>query len=157
MKISLPKHPRIEQKKGNEATIVVEDLYPGYGLTLGNALRRILLASLPGAAIVSAKIKGMDHEFSTVPSVAEDGVELALNLKQVRLKMHGEELQILNISVKGEKEVTAKDIKAPSQVEIMNPEVHIATLTDKKAELEIELQVERGLGYVSAENRKSKK
>ncbi|MEK7119991.1 MAG: DNA-directed RNA polymerase subunit alpha, partial [Patescibacteria group bacterium] len=157
MKISLPKHPRIEHKKGNEATIVVEDLYPGYGLTLGNALRRILLASLPGTAIVSAKIKGMDHEFSTLPNVAEDGVELALNLKQVRLKLHGEEPQTLTISVKGEKEVTAKDIKAPSQVEIMNPEIHIATLTDKKAELEIELQVERGLGYISVENRKSKK
>jgi len=157
MKISLPKHPRIEHKKGNEATIVMEDLYPGYGLTLGNALRRILLASLPGTAIVSAKIKGMDHEFSTLPHVAEDGVELALNLKQVRLKLHGEEPQTLNILVKGQKEVTAKDIKTPSQVEIMNPEAHIATLTDKKAELEIELQVERGLGYVSVENKKSKK
>ena len=157
MKISLPKHPHIEHKKGNEATIVVEDLYPGYGLTLGNALRRILIASLPGAAIVSAKIKGMDHEFSTLPHVAEDGVELVLNLKQVRLKLHGKEPQVLTILVKGEKEVTAKDIKAPSQVEIMNPEIHIATLTDKKAELEIELQVERGLGYVSVENGKSKK
>lgn len=136
---------------------MVEGLYPGYGMTLGNALRRVLLSSLPGAAIVSAKVKGLDHEFSTLPHVMEDGVELMLNLKQVRLRLHGDEPQIVTISAKGEKEILGKDIKAPSQVEVMNPEVHIATLTDKKSELEIELNIERGLGYVAAENRSTKK
>jgi DNA-directed RNA polymerase subunit alpha len=155
--ISLPIPPKVIRKEGNEAVFEIEGLYPGYGLTLGNALRRALLSSLPGAAVVSVKIKGADHEFSTLPFVIEDVVELILNLKEIRFKIYGSDPQMISLKAKGEKEVKAGDFETPSQVEIVNPQIHIATLTDKRANLEIEAVVEKGWGYVPTETRKKEK
>ncbi|MEK7555267.1 MAG: DNA-directed RNA polymerase subunit alpha [Patescibacteria group bacterium] len=135
----------------------IEGLFTGYGLTLGNALRRVLLSSLPGAAITRVKIKGVPHEFSTINGVMEDVVEIILNLKKIRFKFFADEPQILTIKEKGEKKITAADIKTNSQVEVVDLEAPIATLTSKNAELDIEITVEKGLGYVPVEIRKSEK
>src|SRR3972149_11219949 len=135
----------------------VEGLYTGYGLTIGNALRRVLLSSIPGAAITQIKIKGVGHEFTTIPNVMEDVVEIGLNLKKVRYRVHTDEPQVLTLRVKGEKAVTAADVETNANVEVITPNVHIATLTAKGAELDIELTVERGLGYVPVEARKMEK
>jgi len=135
----------------------VEGLYSGYGITVGNALRRVLFSSLPGAAVTQFKIKGVQHAFSTVPNVSEDVVEIGLNLKRLRFRVHTDEPQTLTVKVKGEKVVTAADVELNAEVEVMNPDAHIATLTDKSAELEMELRVERGLGFVPVEARKSEK
>lgn len=140
-----------------EGVFEIEGLYTGYGQTLGNALRRVLLSSLPGAAITQVKIKGAEHEFSTIPGILEDNLELVLNLKKIRFHFHATEPQILTLRVKGEKEVTAKDIKANAQVEVVNPDCHIATLSNKNAELDMELTVEKGSGYVPVEARKIEK
>lgn len=140
-----------------EGVFEVEGLYSGYGLTVGNALRRVLLSSLPGACVTQIKIKNIKHEFTTIDGVMEDIVEIALNMKKVRFAFHADEPQVLTIDVKGEKEVTAGDIKANSQVEVINPESHIATITDKKTEFSMELTVEKGLGYVPVEVRKVEK
>ncbi|KKS44369.1 DNA-directed RNA polymerase subunit alpha [Candidatus Azambacteria bacterium RIFOXYD1_FULL_42_11] len=156
--IYLPKAPKIaKQISKNRAVFEIEDLYPGYGLTIGNALRRVMLSSLPGAAITSVKIKGVNHEFSTIPGIVEDIVEIILNLKQIRFKIYSDESQTINLKAKGEKEVKASDIKLISQVEIANPEAHIATLTSKNAVFEMEIKVEKGLGYSSIESRKTDK
>ncbi|MCR4328689.1 MAG: DNA-directed RNA polymerase subunit alpha [Patescibacteria group bacterium] len=133
----------------------IEGLFAGYGLTVGNALRRTLLSSLKGAAITEFKVKNAPHEFSTLPGVKEDLVELLLNLKSLRFRMHTDEPHVLLLKVKGEKAVTAGDIKADAEVELMNPEEVIAHLTAKDAELDIELKVERGLGYSPVEARKA--
>lgn len=135
----------------------IEGLYTGYGLTIGNALRRILFSSLPGAAITQIKIKGIGHEFTTIPSVLEDVVEIILNLKKIRFHFYADESQILTLKVKGEKKVTAADIKTNSSVDVINDDAHIATLTSKSGELEMELTVERGLGYMPVESRKLEK
>lgn len=140
-----------------EGIFEIEGLFTGYGLTVGNSLRRALLSSLPGAAITQVKINGIKHEFSTIEGVLEDMVEIALNLKNVRFKFFADEPQILILESKGEKEIKAGDIKTNSQVEIVNPEEHIATLTDKKAELKMEITVEKGLGYSTVESRKEEK
>lgn len=140
-----------------EGVFEIEGLYTGYGLTLGNALRRVLLSSLPGAAITQIKIKGVDHEFSTVGGAKEDVVEIMLNLKKIRFRFFANEPQILTLKAKGEKKVTAGDIKTNAQVEVVNEEALIATLTAKNAELEMELTVEKGLGYVPVEARKTEK
>jgi len=140
-----------------EGQFEIDGLYGGYGLTIGNALRRVLLSSLPGAAVTQYKIKGINHEFSTIPNIKEDMVELGLNLKKIRFRAHTDEPQTLTIRVKGERVVTAKDIEPNSQMEVMNPDIMIATLTSKGAELEMELKVERGLGYVPVEARKLEK
>ena len=140
-----------------EGFFEIEGLYTGYGITLGNALRRSLLSSLPGAAITQFKIKGAEHEFSTLPGVVEDLVQVGLNLKKVRFKFFAAEPQVLTLKVKGEKKVTAGDIKTNAQVQVVNPETHIATLTAKNAELDMELTVEKGLGYVPVEARKIEK
>ena len=156
--IPLPKAPKlIDQVSKNRAIFEIEDLYPGYGVTLGNSLRRIMLSSLPGAAVTSVKIKDVNHEFSTIPGVLEDVVEIILNLKQIRFKVHSEEPQIITLKARGEKEVLAGDIKLVSQVEIANPEALIAKLTSKNASLEMEIRVERGLGYSELETRKKDK
>ncbi len=141
----------------NEGVFEIEGLYAGYGLTLGNALRRVLLSSLPGAAITQIKIKGVEHEFSTLEGVLEDVVEILVNLKKVRFSLHTNETQILELKVKGEKKITGGDIKTNAQVEVINPNIHIATLTNKNSELDIEITVERGLGYVPVEARKIEK
>ncbi len=135
----------------------IEGLYTGYGLTIGNALRRVLLSSIPGAAITQVKIKGVGHEFSTIPHVIEDVVEICLNLKKIRFRAFVDEPQVLTLKVKGEKEVTAGDIEANSNVEVISKDVHIATISAKSGELDIELTVERGLGYVPVEARKTEK
>lgn len=140
-----------------EGIFEIEGLYTGYGLTLGNTLRRALLSSLPGAAITQVKIKGVDHEFSTIPGVAEDVIEITLNLKRIRFKFHASEPQVLTLKVKGEKKVTAGDIKGNAEVEVVNPDIHIATLTSKNSELEMELTIEKGMGYVPVESRKIEK
>ena len=144
-------------EKQNEGVFEIEGLYTGYGLTLGNTLRRVLLSSLPGAAITQVKIKGAEHEFSTISGILEDVVEITLNLKKVRFRFHATEPQILSLKVKGEKKVIAADIKTNAQVEIVSPNVHIATLTNKNAELEMELTVEKGSGYVMVESRRIEK
>ncbi|HXF43928.1 MAG TPA: DNA-directed RNA polymerase subunit alpha [Candidatus Paceibacterota bacterium] len=139
---------------GSKGVFHVEGLYTGYGQTIGNALRRALLSSLPGAAITQIKVKGVDHEFSAIPGVMEDAVELTLNLKKVRFHFFADEPQTLTLRVKGEREVTAGDIESTTLVKVVNPDLHIATLTKKTAELEIELTVEKGLGYVPSEARR---
>jgi len=151
MQITLPTPPKIKEQSENRAVFEIEGLYPGYGVTVGNALRRVLYSSLPGAAITKIKIKGVPHEFSTLPGVLEDILEITLNLKQVSIKLHGDEPQSATIKVKGAREVTAADIDAPSQVEIAGKDVHIATLTSKNAQFEVELVIEPGLGYVPVE------
>ena len=132
----------------------VEGLFAGYGLTVGNALRRALLSSLPGAAVTELKIKNAPHEFSTLPGLKDDLVELSLNFKKLRFRMHTDEPQVLTLRAKGEKNVTAGDIKTTSEVEIVNPDELLATLTSKDAELDMEIKVERGLGYSPVEARK---
>ncbi len=138
----------------NQGVFEIEGLFAGYGLTIGNALRRVLLSSLPGAAVTQIKIKNASHEFTTLPGVNEDMVEISLNFKKLRFKMNIDEPQILTLKVKGEKVVTAADIKINSEVEIVNPDEVIATLTAKSAELDVELTVKRGLGYSAVESRK---
>ncbi|MBE6774303.1 MAG: DNA-directed RNA polymerase subunit alpha [Clostridia bacterium] len=149
--------PRIETAElaadGTYGKIIVEPLERGYGVTLGNSLRRILLSSLPGYAITSVKIDGVLHEFSTIPGVKEDVTEIILNLKNVILKIHGEGPKTVYIDANGEGEVLAGDIKCDSEVEIINPEYHICTL-DKDASINMELTVNKGRGYVSAEQNK---
>ncbi|MBQ7295406.1 MAG: DNA-directed RNA polymerase subunit alpha [Clostridia bacterium] len=149
--------PRIETAElaadGTYGKIVVEPLERGYGVTLGNSLRRILLSSLPGYAITSVKIDGVLHEFSTIPGVKEDVTEIILNLKSVILKIHGEGPKTVYIDASGEGEVLAGDIKCDSEVEIINADHHICTL-DKDAHINMELTVAKGRGYVSAEQNK---
>lgn len=154
----LPVIPRIISSEGSRAIFEINGLYPGYGLTVGNSLRRVLLSSLPGAAITAIKIKGISHEFSTKEGVIEDVIEIILNLKQIRFKMESsEDSVVLSLSAKGEKEVKAGDIKIPTGVKIINPDQHIAALTDKKSELEAEITVEKGIGYVPSEQRRKEK
>ncbi len=150
--ISLPSKPKIISEKGNGGVYEIDGLYAGYGHTLGSSLRRIILSSLPGFAVTKVKIDGAQHEFSTLSGVKEDVINIILNLKKVRFKMHTDEPQTATISVKGAKEVTAADIKTPSQLEVLNKGQHIAALTSKDAKLEIELVVEKGLGYVARES-----
>jgi len=158
--ITLPNNLKLLKRK-NKSVFIIDACYPGYGTTLGNAFRRVLLSSLPGTAITSIKIKGVKHEFSTIPYVMEDVVQIILNLKQVRIKLcvdNKEQIPLkASLKVKGEREVKAGDIKTTPELEIINKDSHIATLTDKKADLEIEIDVELGLGYSSIEQRKSKK
>jgi len=135
----------------------IEGLYRGYGLTVANALRRVLLSSLPGAAVTRFKVKGVKHEFTTIPGVVEDVVEVGLNFKKIRFNFYAEEPQVVTLKIKGEKEVKAGDIKGNADVEIANPDLHLATLTAKDAELDIELTVEKGLGYVPVESQKLEK
>ena len=148
MTIVLPLSPRVVSEEKNKAVFEIERLYPGYGQTIGNSLRRFLLSSLEGAAVTSVKIKSVDHEFTTLPGVLEDIVDITLNLKQVRVRMFADESQTAEIKVKGEREVKAGDIKVPSQLEIVNPQLHIVTITDSKASFEAELKIEKGLGYI---------
>ncbi len=140
-----------------EGAFTISGLYPGYGLTLANSLRRVLLSSLPGAAITYVKIKGVDHEFSTIAGVSEDVIEINLNFKKVRFRVFSDEPQVLTLKIKGEKEAKAGDIKINSNVEVINSDMHIATLTTKGAELEAEITVEKGLGYSPVELRRSEK
>ena len=135
----------------------IEGLYTGYGLSLGNALRRALLSSLPGAAVTQCKVKNVSHEFATLPGVKEDMVEFALNLKNLRFRMHINEPRVLTLKAKGVREVTGADLEIDEQVEVLTPDVVLATLTSKEAELDAEITVERGLGYSAVESRETQK
>lgn len=138
-----------------EGAIVVEPLPQGYGVTLGNSLRRILLSSLPGGAITQVKIAGVSHEYSTIKGVKEDVVEILLNLKKIRLQIDGDKPVKLSIEAKGVKDITAADIKLPAGVKITNPDQYIASVSDAKAKLEVDLTGEKGVGYVPIEDRRS--
>ena len=138
-----------------EATMTVEPLPQSYGVTLGNSLRRVLLTSLPGAAVTQVKISGVTHEFSTIRGIKEDVVEILLNLKKVRLNIESDKPVRLSLDIKGSKEVSAKDIEAPAGVKIANPDQHIATLSDSKAKLSMDMKAEKGFGYVPVEGRRS--
>ncbi len=151
--IPLPNKVNFVEESGNHYVFVVEPLYPGYGTTIGNALRRVLLSSIPGAAVTAFKIRGVDHEFSTIPNVREDVIEIILNLKQLRLKVFSAEPVTVFLKVKGEKAVTSDDIEANDQVEVISKALHIATLDNKNAEFEMELLVQQGRGYVPVEQR----
>lgn len=151
--------PRIEcvekDVESNYGKFVIEPLERGYGTTLGNSLRRVLLSSLPGAAVTSIKIEGVLHEFSTIPGVLEDTTEMILNIKQMVLRYEGNETKLIRLEKKGKKNVTAGEIEVDSEVEILNPELHIASL-DADGKMEIEMTVERGRGYVSADQQPQK-
>ena len=149
-KIILPSKPRVVLEEGNKGVFEIDGLYPGYGHTLGNSLRRIILSSLPGASITSIKIDGISHEFSTISGIKEDVIIMILNLKKVCFKMASDESQTVTLSIKGPKEVTAADIKTGGQVEVLNPELHIAEITGK-VNLNIEMKVEKGLGFIPKE------
>ncbi|MEN9647433.1 MAG: hypothetical protein RLY57_237 [Candidatus Parcubacteria bacterium] len=149
--VSLPSKPRIVSENATNGSYEIDALYPGYGHTLGNSLRRIILSSLPGAAITKVKIAGVQHEFSTIAGVKEDVIAILLNLKKVRIKMLTDEPQTLTIKAKGIKTVTAGDIEVPGQIEISNADQHIAELTDKSSDFDVEVVVEKGIGYVPKE------
>ncbi len=149
--IVLPAKPRVVSEEGFEGVYEIDGLYPGYGHTLGNSLRRIILSSLPGAAVTSVKIDGVSHEFSTMSGVREDVITILLNLKKLRFEMLTQEPQTVRLSAKGPKKVTGADLTLPGQVRLLNPDSYIAELTEKGAALEAELRVEHGLGYVARE------
>lgn len=155
--ISLPNVPKVVKKEGNKAIFEIDALYPGYGTTIGNSLRRVLLSSLEGAAVTQVKIKGVSHEFSTMQGVLEDVIMIILNLKQLSFKLFTDEPQKATLKAKGEKKVKASDVEVPSQAELLNKDCHIATLTSKSSELEMELLIEKGVGYSSSESRKKEK
>lgn len=155
--ISFPLPPKVIQKKKNQAVFEIEALYPGYGVTIGNTLRRVLLSSLQGAAVTEVKIKGAPHEFSAMSGVLEDTIMIILNIKNLRFKIFEGDSQKVSLKVSGEGEVKGSDFKCSSQIKLSNPELHIATITDKKTELEIELTVEKGIGYVPKEQSKKTK
>jgi DNA-directed RNA polymerase subunit alpha len=148
--IALPSKPRVVSESERSGIYEIDGLYPGYGYTLGNSLRRIILSSLPGAAVTHVKIPGVAHEFSTIEGVKEDVVTILLNIRKIRFKLLTDEPQTITLSAKGPKSVTAGDLKLPGQVEVLNPEQHIAEVTGK-ATLELELRAERGLGYIPKE------
>src|SRR3989304_4358245 len=155
--IQIPEQIKVLSKEGSKTTFEISPLMPGYGATIANPLRRVLLSSLEGAAITSVKIKGVDHEFSSISGVLEDVVEVILNIKKIRFKLHGDGPVKLTLDVKGEKTVTAADIKLTSDIELINEDQHIATITDKKMGLSMELEVEKGVGYVPVEQRQKEK
>lgn len=147
----LPSKPYIEHEEGNRADIVIEGLHPGYGITIGNALRRVLFSSLPGAAVTRVKIEGASHEFSAMQGVLEDVLLVLLNIKQLRFKVFTDGPETISFEAKGICEVKAGDIKTSSNLEIVNKDQHIATLTKKTSHLAFELTVERGVGYQAKE------
>jgi DNA-directed RNA polymerase subunit alpha len=157
IKVTLPRKPKFTKIGENVGRVEIENCYPGYGTTLGNALRRILLSSLTGAAATSVKIRGATHEFSTIPGVLEDVIQIILNLKKVRFRMHKDEPVKLTLKEKGAKKITAAQIQCPADVEVVNKEAPIASITDKKGELEMEIEVQKGLGYVPVEQQEREK
>ena len=150
-----PVLPKIEREAISKqyGRFIIGPLERGYGVTVGNSLRRVLLSSLPGAAVTSIRMDGIHHEFSPIPGIKEDTMTLLLNLKQLRMKLHGDEPARLRLEVKGEGVVTAVDIEYPSEVEIINPELHLLTLDSDGSNLEMEMVVQRGRGYSPTEER----
>jgi len=149
--------PKIIKQEGNRTVFEISPLYAGYGATIGNSLRRVLLSSMEGAAAVKIKIEGVPHEFTTIPGVLEDVVDIILNLKKIRFRLLSGEPAKAVLSVKGEKEIRAGDLKLPTGVEVVNPDQMILTITDKKAEVNMEIEVEKGIGYSPVEQRQKEK
>jgi DNA-directed RNA polymerase subunit alpha len=145
----------VRERRENYAKFVIEPLDRGFGITMGNALRRVLLSSIPGAAVTYVKIDGVLHEFSTIPGVVEDTVDLLLNLKNLPLKLNTDDPKVLTLNVSGAKDVTAGDISPDADVEILEPDYHIATLTKKDAKLAMEIGIEKSRGYVTADRQKN--
>ncbi len=156
--ITTPKIPTFEKIDSRTSKFIIDGCYPGYGITLGNALRRVLLSSLTGTAITEIKVKGATHEFTTLEGVKEDIVQIILNLKKVRFQIKGDTDEAVRVILKskGIKEVSAKDIKTTSEVKVANPDQHIASLTSNKSDLEIEIKLEKGVGYVAVEQREDR-
>lgn len=155
--MQLPEQIKVVSKKDNKATFEISPLMPGYGATIANPLRRVLLSSLTGAAVTSIKIKGVEHEFSTIPGVLEDVIEIILNVKKLRFKLYGDGPVRLTINGSGEKTITGKDIELTSDIELINQDQHIATLTEKKTSFNAEIEIEKGVGYVPLEQRMKEK
>jgi len=155
--IHTPGLVNVDDHSATSATFTVEPLHSGYGMTLGNSLRRVLLSSISGAAVTSFKIEGVSHEFTTVKGVREDVVDIMLNLKGIRFRVYGEETQTLRIVKSGKGAVTAKDIQTNADVEVVNPEHVIATIDDEKGKLTIDLTVEVGRGYRTIEEGTARK
>ncbi len=155
--ISLPKKPIYKEIDDKSGQVIIEECFPRYGATLGNSLRRVLLSSLEGSAIVAVKIKGVTHEFTAIDGVVEDVVQIILNLKSVRFKLNGVDEATAFLKVKGKKDVRAKDFETTSEVEVIDPDVHIATITDGSTTLEMEVTIKKGLGYVPVEQQESDK
>jgi DNA-directed RNA polymerase subunit alpha len=149
--IILPSKPRIVKEDATSGVYEIDGLYPGYGHTLGNSLRRIILSSIPGASITSLSIDGVKHEFSAIDGIKEDVIAIILNLKKTRFKLHGDDAQKATLHIKGVKQVSAKDIAVPTQLEIMNKDQYICESTSKDVDIAIEITVEKGLGYVPRE------
>lgn len=154
--ITLPSKPRVVSEAEFEGTYEIDGLYPGYGHTLGNSLRRIILSSLPGAAITSVNIEGVQHEFSTLDGMREDVVTFLLNLKKLRFEILTQEPQTVTLSVKGPKKISGADLSVPGQVRLLNPSSYLCELTDKRP-FEVACRVERGLGYVPREQLKKER
>ena len=150
--IVLPQKIKVVSEEGSTGVYEIEGLYPGYGHTLGNSLRRIILSSLPGVSITSLKIKGAAHEFSTLDGVKEDVLSILLNLKKIRFSLVGVDTATVHISAKGPLQITGKDITVTGGIEVMNPDQHIAELTSKTSNFEAEINIARGLGFVSKED-----
>lgn len=155
--IPLPNRAIVTDLGHNKYSLALEPLYPGYGVTIGNAMRRVLLSSMPGAAVTAIKIKFVDHEFSTIPNVKEDVIQIILNFKQLLVKSFSPDPVHLFLKVKGEKTVTAADIKETDQVQVINKDLYIATTDSKSADFEVEMIVEQGRGYVPVEAREGTK
>ncbi|MAZ56687.1 DNA-directed RNA polymerase subunit alpha [bacterium] len=149
--VALPSKPRVVKEEDFFGTYEIDGLFPGYGHTLGNSLRRIVLSSLPGAAITLVKIDGVKHEFDTIDGVKEDVITILLNLKRLRLALHSDEPQTISLSASGLGLITAKELEVPSQVEVLNPDQPIAEITAKSGKIEMEITVEKGMGYVARE------
>lgn len=148
--IAIPSKPKIVSEENFKGIYEIDGLYPGYGHTLGNSLRRIILSSLPGTAITEVKIAGVGHEFSTIEGVKEDVISIILNLKKIRLSMQNQEALRISLNVKGPKKVTAADISTPSQIEIVNKDQYLFEVTTK-TEVNIELKIENGIGFIPKE------
>ena len=156
-KIHTPYLSNIDEHSEVSATFTIEPLYTGYGMTLGNSMRRVLLSSIAGAAVTSFKIDGVSHEFTTVPGVIEDVVDIMMNLKQIRFRVFSEEPQLLRLEFKGKGSITAADIQKNSDVEVVNPEIVIANVDDSKSKFIMDLIVENGRGYRTVEEVTKKK
>lgn len=149
--IILPSKPRIVKEDAVSGVYEIDGLYPGYGHTLGNSLRRIILSSIPGASITALSIDGVKHEFSSIDGIKEDVIAIILNLKKTRFKLHGDDAQKATLHIKGAKTISAKDITLPTQLEVMNVDQYICESTAKDVDIAIEITVEKGLGYIPRE------
>lgn len=148
--INLPSKPKIIKEEDNKGIYEIDGLYPGYGYTLGNSIRRIIISSIPGAAITSLSIEGVKHEFSTIEGIKEDVISLILNLKAINFTLHSDEPQKISLKIKGPKVVTAADLDVTSEVEVLNKDVYLCEITGKVT-LEMEMTIEKGIGYISKE------